>query len=491
MGILRAVDISKSFAGVRVLDGVTLEVSAGTVHALTGENGAGKSTLMNILMGLFPPDKGTICLHDEEVHFSGTRDALSHGLSMIHQELQVFPDLTVAENIMIGREPLTKAGWIDRSALYRQAEAFVGQLGLTLPLNRKMKELSVGAMQLAEIVRAVSNDASVLIMDEPTSAISTRETEALFRIIASLREQGKAIIYISHKMDEIFAIADKVTVLRDGRHIATRPMAGLKMDELIPMIVGRELSALYEKQPAVIGDRLLEVRDLHAGDARGVSFDLRKGEILGVAGLMGAGRTAVAHALAGMEKITAGKVRLRGDQVNIGSPRAAKELGIGLVTEDRKQLGLILDASVRENIVLPSLERHGRGPLLDGRREKAVADREINRFRIKTASREQSVGRLSGGNQQKVVISAMSLNDPELVIFDEPTRGVDIGAKQEIYRYISQLAASGKAVILISSELPEILALSDRILVMRDGKVKAILEREGSSQEQIMKYAMA
>ncbi|QEC53540.1 monosaccharide ABC transporter ATP-binding protein (CUT2 family) [Anseongella ginsenosidimutans] len=490
MEILRAENISKSFAGVKVLDNVRLQVEGGSVHALMGENGAGKSTFMNILMGMFPPDEGSLYIRGKEVRFAGARDAIRHGLSMIHQELLVFPELTVAENILMRREPLARGGWISRSRLYGQAAELMKQLEITIPVHEKMKNLSIGAMQMVEIVKAVSNQASVFIMDEPTSAISQRETAILFRIIDALKQQGKAIIYISHKMDEIFRVADAVTVLRDGKYIATREKDALDMQELITLIVGRELGNLYRKEETHPGDVLLEVKGLHAAGARGVSFAVRKGEVMGIAGLMGSGRTSIAHAIAGMEKITSGELLLNGLPARIDSPGAAKKQGIGLVTEDRKQWGLIPEASVKHNMVLSSLKKHSRSMLLDPARENAVADREIERFRIRASSRNQAVKSLSGGNQQKVVLSGMHLNSPGLIILDEPTRGVDIGAKQEIYQYISSQAALGKAVILISSELPEILALSDRILVIREGRVKAELGREEASQELIMKYAM-
>lgn len=489
--ILRAVNISKSFSGVRVLDKVCLEVEKGKVHVLMGENGAGKSTFMNILMGMFPSDEGEVFIKGKKMNFTSARDALRHGISMIHQELLVFPELSVAENIFMGREPITGLGWIDRKVLKREAKVLLKQLEMNIPVTAKMKNLSIGEMQMVEIAKAVSNNASILIMDEPTSAISEKETEVLFRILGVLKQQDKAIIYISHKMDEIFRLGDTITVLRDGKYIATRKREDIQMNELIAMIVGRELSSLYKKQPQKLGEVLLEVKGISSAALRDVSFHLRRGEILGIAGLMGAGRTAIAHAIAGMEKVTSGEIFLRGKKIRISSPRAAIGRGIGLVTEDRKQLGLVLSSSVKHNITLPSLKKYSRGMLLDHSNENSVADREITRFRIKTPSRNQVVGRLSGGNQQKVVISGMNLNDPEVIILDEPTRGVDVGAKQEIYEFIATLVSSGKAVILISSELPEILALSDRILVVREGRIKAELSRNEASQELIMKYAMA
>lgn len=489
--ILRAVNISKSFSGVQVLDKVCLEIEKGKVHAVMGENGAGKSTLMNILMGMFPPDHGELYVQEKRVSFTTARDALHHGISMIHQELLVFPEMSVAENIFMGREPVTGLGWIDRKALNREAETLMRQLDMHIPVRAKMKNLSLGEMQMMEIVKAVSNQASIIIMDEPTSAISHRETEVLFKTIDRLKNQGKAIIYISHKMDEIFRLADNISVLRDGKFMGSRKRQDFEMDDLITMIVGRELRPLLHQKKEKVGEELLELKGICSEEIKDISFLLRRGEVLGVAGLMGAGRTAIAHAIAGVEKISAGEIWLRGKPVRIRSPREAIKLGIGLVTEDRKLTGLVLSSSVKHNITLPSLKRHSRGILLDHRRENAVADQEIDRFRIKTPSRDQTIHRLSGGNQQKVVIAGMNLNDPEVIILDEPTRGVDVGAKQEIYQYIAAMVDSGKAIILISSELPEILALSDRIIVVREGEIKAELSREDASQEMIMKYAMA
>ena len=488
--ILQATHISKSFAGVTVLDKVSLALEEGTIHALMGENGAGKSTFMNILMGMFPPDSGEILIKGQPVHFSSARDALRHGIAMIHQELLVFPDLTVAENIFMGREPVKRLGWVDRKKINREAEALLRQLDLDIPVTAKMRSLSIGEMQMVEIAKALSNNASILIMDEPTSAISQREADSLFKTMFALKEQGKAIIYISHKMDEIYRLADTITVLRDGKYIATRSSKDLPMEELIKLIVGRELTTFFNKQPARRGEVILEMRHISSPVLKDISLKLHQGEILGIAGLMGAGRTNIANVLAGLEKPSSGEILLKGKTVHIPDPKAAIRHGIGLVTEDRKQYGLVLEASVRDNITLASLKKHSRGVFLDPKKENDVADDEISRFRIKTASRQQAVGRLSGGNQQKVVIAGMYLNDPDIIILDEPTRGVDVGAKQEIYGFMADLVAAGKAVILISSELPEILALSDRILVVREGTIRAELDREKASPELIMHYAM-
>lgn len=488
--ILQAIHISKSFAGVTVLDNVSLRLEESSIHALMGENGAGKSTFMNILMGMFPPDQGEIFIKGQPVKFTSAREALLHGIAMIHQELLVFPDLTVAENIFMGREPVRGWGWVDRSAMNLRAQELIHQLGMDIPVTAKMHTLSVGEMQMVEIAKALSNNASILIMDEPTSAISQREAEMLFKTMATLKEQGKAIIYISHKMEEIFRLADQITVLRDGKYIATRSAKDLHMEELINLIVGRELKAFFNKQPARPAEVILEMRNICSPALTDISFQLRKGEIVGIAGLMGAGRTNIAHVLAGLERPTSGEILLRGKSVRIDTPRSAIQQGIGLVTEDRKQYGLSLETSVRNNITLASLKRHSRGLFLDSKKENEVSDGEIKRFRIKTASRQLAVGRLSGGNQQKVVLAGMYLNDPDVIVLDEPTRGVDVGAKHEIYEFIASLVEAGKAVILISSELPEILALSDRILVVREGKIKAEINREEASQEVIMHYAM-
>lgn len=488
--ILQATHISKSFAGVPVLDKVSLTLEEGSIHALMGENGAGKSTFMNILMGMFPLDSGQILIKGQPVHFSSAREALQHGIAMIHQELLVFPDLTVAENIYMGREPVKGFGWVDQKKMNQQAGELISQLGMNIPVTAKMKTLSIGEMQMVEIAKALSNNATILIMDEPTSAISQKEADYLFKTMLDLKEQGKAIIYISHKMDEIYRLADTITVLRDGKYIATRASQDLPMDELIKLIVGREYKSFFSKQASRRGKVILELRNICSPALKHISFQLKEGEILGIAGLMGAGRTNIAQVLAGLETPTSGEILLKGKSIRIQDPKAAIRHGIGLVTEDRKQYGLVLESSVRDNITLASLPKHGRGIFLDPKKENKVADGEISRFRIKASSRQQAVGKLSGGNQQKVVIAGMYLNDPDIIILDEPTRGVDVGAKQEIYEFMANLVEAGKAVILISSELPEILALSDRILVVREGAIKAELEREEASQELIMHYAM-
>ncbi len=488
--ILRAIDISKSFAGVTVLDRVELSLEKGKVHALMGENGAGKSTFMNLLMGVYPPDEGQIFMRGREVKFRHTRDALHSGLSMIHQELMNFPELTVAQNIFMGKEPSGWGGRINSRKLNRDTDLLLGELGIDLRATTRMKALSVGEMQMVEIAKAVSDKAEVIIMDEPTSAISHKEVELLFRIINDLKRQGKAIVYISHRMDEIFRIADAITVLRDGKYIGTRDSSVVSMEELVGMIVGRELGQGYTPGPREFGAPVLQVAGLSGEKFTDIYLEVRQGEILGLAGLMGAGRTDIAEALFGMQQTSAGEVRMHGRPVTIRSPRDAIRAGMGLVSEDRKLFGLVLHASVKHNITLSSLSRYCDGPLLNTRKENEAAQAEIRRFGIRTSSPHKAVHFLSGGNQQKVVLSKVTLGDPDLVILDEPTRGVDVGAKAEIYRFIGELAAKGKAVLLISSELPELLSLSDRVLVIREGRIRAELGRAEATQELIMTHAM-
>lgn len=490
--LLRADNISKSFPGVKALDKVQLHVEKGKVHAVMGENGAGKSTLMKILIGITQPDTGTITLNGKEVSFHSVHDAIKAGFSMIHQELLPFPELTVAENIFMGRQP-TKGfgGWIDRSRLYSDAKALMDKLGVTIKVNRRMKELSIAEMQMVEIAKAISNKAEVIIMDEPTSAISGKEVQVLFNIIRDLTKQGIAVIYISHKMDEILEIADTITVMRDGKYIATHAAHELSKERLINLIVGRELNTIFEKRTANIGDTILSVKNLTGEKFSDISFELKRGEILGIAGLMGAGRTEIIEGLFGLRKIDSGTVYIKGKKVTIRSPRNAIAQGIGLVSEDRKHTGLVLSSSVKHNITLASLSRNNGGMLLNLDKEKKVAATKIKEFNIKTPSANQLVNYLSGGNQQKVVLAKVLLNDPDIIIFDEPTRGIDIGAKAEIYKMMTMLAAGGKAIIMVSSELPEILGLSDRVLVVRNGKIVQEFAGADASQELIMKYAMA
>ncbi len=490
--LLQAENISKSFPGVKALDNVRLHIEKGKVHAVMGENGAGKSTLMKILIGMLSPDSGTILYKGKEVVFHSVHDAIKAGFSMIHQELLPFPDLTVAENIFIGREPVMRMpGWINRKKMHREAQALLDELGVPVKVSRLMKELSIAEMQMVEIAKAISNNSGIIIMDEPTSAISGREVQVLFKVIRDLTKQGIAIIYISHKMDEILTIADTVTIMRDGRYIATHPAKDLSSEQLITMIVGRELDTIFEKRKTPIEEVVLSVDGLTGEKFRDISFTLRKGEILGIAGLMGAGRTEIVEAIFGLRKIQAGYIKIKEKTVDIRSPRDAIKNGLGLISEDRKHTGLVLSSSVKQNITLASLKKYSKGVFLDRKKEKKISDGQIRQFSIKTPSGNQIVNFLSGGNQQKVVLAKVLLNDPDIIIFDEPTRGIDIGAKTEIYKMMTALTEKGKSIIMISSELLEILGMSDRVLVVLNGRITKELDKEEASQELIMKYAMA
>lgn len=489
--LLRAENISKSFPGVKALDNVQLNIEKGKVHALMGENGAGKSTLMKILIGMYSADSGRIIYKGHPVSFRSVHDALKSGFSMIHQELLPFPELSVAENIFMGNEPVGAIpGWIYRKRRDKNAQLLLEQLGMNLNVTRRMKTLSIAEIQMVEIAKALSNRAEIIIMDEPTSALSDREVNLLFKIIDDLKQRGIAIVYISHKMDEIFRIADTITVMRDGRYIATHPANAINRNDLITMIVGRELTTIFEKKDMVPGDIVLSVNGLTGEKFKDIDFSVRSGEILGVAGLMGAGRTEIANAIFGLGKIYKGTIVVKGKSVFIRSPRDAIQYGIGLITEDRKNTGLVLSSSVKHNITLAALKSCCNGPFINKQKESNLADEQIQRFGIKTPFAGQVVNFLSGGNQQKIVLAKVLLNDPDIIILDEPTRGIDIGAKTEIYRLINALAAKGKAIIMISSELPEILGMSDRILVVHDGRIKAELTGTEATQEMIMQYAM-
>jgi len=490
--ILRVVNISKNFPGVKALDGVHLNIEKGKVHALMGENGAGKSTLMKILIGIYAPDSGEIYFKGKQVKFLKVQDAIKKGFSMIHQELSPFAHLTVAQNIFIGNEPThIFPGWINTKKLNEDARLLLSSLGVTIPVNKKMKDCSIAEMQLIEIARAISNKAEIIIMDEPTSAISGREVNTLFDIINDLKSQGIAIIYISHKMEEIFRIADTITIMRDGKYIATYPSSELCRQQLISLIVGRELEAIFNKKSIVPGEVVLSVSNLSGSNFRDISFDVRKGEIVGIAGLMGAGRTEIVNAIFGLGTIHEGAIFMKGKKVLIKSPKDAIKCGIGLVSEDRKKFGLVLSSSVKHNVTLASLDKCSNGVFVNIKKEHEIVNDRIASLGIKTPSNNQVTNFLSGGNQQKVVIAKVLLNNPDVIMLDEPTKGIDIGAKAAIYRLMFRLAEEGKAIIMISSELLEIIGMSDRILVMREGILKAALTRAEASQELIMKHAMS
>lgn len=490
--LLKAENISKSFPGVKALDKVNLTIEGGKVHTIIGENGAGKSTLMKILMGILLPDEGEILYKGVKVKLMSVQEAIKTGISMIHQELLPFPELSIAENIFMGNEPTSRIpGWINKKEMNKNAALLMDKLGAKVDVTRAMKELSIAEMQMVEIAKAISNQSEVIIMDEPTSALSNREIAILFSIIEELKQQGIAIIYISHKMDEIFKISDTITVMRDGKHITTCAINAIDQKKLISLIVGREINSIFDKKENTPGEVILSVTELTGEKFKDINFNLRRGEILGIAGLMGSGRTEIVNSIYGLEKIVKGDIFINGKKVKIRSPKDAIKNSIGLVSEDRKKYGLVLGSSVKHNISLSSLEKCKNGLFLNLKEENEIANAQINKLNIKTSSSDQLANYLSGGNQQKIVIAKVLLNDVDIIIFDEPTRGIDIGAKSEIYKLMIQLATEGKALIVISSELSEILGLSDRILVIREGEIKAELSQAEATQELIMKHAMA
>lgn len=490
--ILQVRNLSKAFGGVQALENVHLEVGRGEVHGIMGENGAGKSTLMNILMGLVQPDSGEIIFQGERFKNRDVRSALDKGISMVHQEIMPIPELTVAQNIYLGRESTKRLpGWINEKQVIQDARQQLQELDVDLDVTRKMKHLSVAEMQMVEIAKALSNDAKIIIMDEPTSSLSNKEVDNLFRVIDTQKEKGVTILYISHRMEEIFRICDTVTVLRDGHYIGTKPAAKLNEETLIEMMVGRELDTVFPDKNRDIGETIFSVKGLsRAGKFDNIDFDVRRGEVLGLAGLIGAGRTDIAKSIMGLSPLDNGKIYLDGREVSINTPRDAIHLGISYVTEDRKGSGLVQDLSVKENLTLSSMEQLISGMFVNETAERRFADRMISDLRIKTPGMQQKVKFLSGGNQQKVVIGKSLLSSPDVLILDEPTRGIDVGAKFEIYQLIDQLAREGKAIILISSELPELLGLSHRIMVLSKGEISAELNTEEATQELIMKHAI-
>lgn len=487
---LEAEGISKFFPGVKALDNVSLRVRPGTVHALMGENGAGKSTLMKCLIGIYRPDKGAIRVKGEPVQFQDTMDALRAGISMIHQELNLVPHMTVAENFWLGREPM-KYGFVDHRQLARQTQDLLDKLNIRLSADRLVGELSIASQQMVEIAKAVSWNADIVIMDEPTSALTESEVAHLFTIIRDLRQQGKAIIYISHKMDEIFAITDEISVFRDGTWVGSKHTTEFTRQSLITQMVGRELTQLFPKFNNAIGEEVLTVRNLsRKGVFHDINFSVRRGEILGVAGLVGAGRSEVMESLFGMDKADSGEVLIEGVPVTIDSPSTAIEKGMALLTEDRKKSGLFLVLSVLENMSIVKMPEYiGKTGFVQHLKMAEDCMEQIRRLNIKTPTMDQIINNLSGGNQQKVLIARWLLAQPKILILDEPTRGIDVGAKAEIYHLISELANRGVAVIMVSSELPEILGMSDRVMVMHEGRITGILNKEDADQETILSLA--
>lgn len=489
--LLQVRSVSKAFPGVQALFRVDLAVRSGEVHAIVGENGAGKSTLMKILAGVYQPDTGSLVLGGQAEHVENPRQAMALGIGMIHQELNLAPNLSVAENIFLGRAP-TRAGLVDWRQLDLQTRALLDRLGIDLDARAMVEDLSVARQQMVEIAKALSLNARVIIMDEPTSALTERETATLFQIIGRLKVENVAVVYISHRLEEIFRIADQVTVLRDGRLIGSSPVGATTPAQLIRQMVGRELTALFPKAEVEIeiGTPVLQVRHLvRRGVLHDISFVLRRKEILGLAGLVGAGRTELVRAIFGADPIDGGEILIDGKLARIHNPREAIRLGLGFVTEDRKLHGLVLGMSVRENATLASLKQLSRVGWIDFRRERHMAAEYIQQLDIRTSGLEQEVMNLSGGNQQKVVLAKWLAIHPRILILDEPTRGIDVGAKAEVHALMSRLAASGVAIVMISSELPEILSMSDRILVVRQGRINAEFTHQEASQEKILAAA--
>lgn len=480
--------INKEFPGVKALQDVQFNLKPGEVHALMGENGAGKSTLMKCLIGIYHKTSGKIVYDGQEIDYNTTSEALNNGLSMIHQELSPVPERTVTENVWLGRQPMKNAIMVDHKKMREETIRLFEQLNVVIDPDEKMKYLTVSQMQMVEIAKAVSYNSKIVIMDEPTSSLTETEVGHLFDIIKMLKEQNVGIIYISHKMEEIFQICDRVTVMRDGQYVSTDNVSDITMDQLITKMVGRELTNLFPKTECEIGEVVLEVRDLKAGRmVKDVTFNLRKGEILGFAGLVGAGRTETMEALFGLRKIESGEVTFKGQPYHVKCPDDAIKLGIDYLTEDRRAKGIVGIRNIRDNTVLSCLSRYGT-PL---NKSKMVTDTQfyIDKLATKTPSQEEEIKNLSGGNQQKVMLGRVLLTEPDVLIVDEPTRGIDVGAKSEIHALLSKLAGEGKAVIMISSEMPEIMGMSDRLVVMHEGVVTGILDRSEFDQELIMKFA--
>jgi ABC-type sugar transport system ATPase subunit len=489
--LLRIESVSKTFPGVKALDRVSFEVESGSVHAVMGENGAGKSTLMQIVAGVLRPDGGELIFEGEALHLRSTRDAAARGIAIVFQELNLAPNLTVAENISLGIEPRALGLFVNRLELRARAAAILTQLGIRLNLDARVGDLTIAQQQLIEICKSLVHTPRLLILDEPTSSLSETETTLLFRVIANLKAAGVTILYISHRMREVFTICDAVTILRDGKHVRTMPLAATDQDEIVRLMVGRDLANIAKPSDhATARPIVLSVRDLSDGrQYQEISFDLRRGEIVGLSGLVGAGRSEMALGLFGAPAPERGDMTLDGVPVKIGSPSRAMRLGIALVPEDRKLLGLVLGLGVGSNVSLAALARLSRAGLIDFGAETTLVGRYIDRFRIKTPSREQLVGLLSGGNQQKVVLAKWLATNPRVLIVDEPTRGVDVGTKAEIYTLMRELAAEGLAILVISSDLPEVLAISDRILVMRQGRLVGELAHAEATEERIMALA--
>lgn len=487
---INMVGICKSFGSNKVLGGVNLHIRPGEIHALMGENGAGKSTLMNILTGIHKADEGTILVDGKEAVFRNNKDAENHGIAFIHQELNIWPNLTILENLFPTNKPKNRFGLIDFKKMRALAEEKCREIGIELPLDEVAENCSVGQQQMTEIIRSLMLDAKTVIMDEPTAALTERETDCLFDVMKQLKAKGVSIIYISHRMEEVFSNCDTITVMRDGQTISSRPTEETNMDQIVGDMVGRVMSEYYPARTNVPGDEIFRVEHFtQPGVFEDISFGVRKGEIFGVAGLMGAGRTEIMRAIFGVDPHKEGKIYLQGKEITIRNPRDAIKEGFGFITENRKTEGLILDFSIEKNITLPS-ERHlAKGQVLDGSKEFSFAEELSKKLGVKAQTIELPVSALSGGNQQKVVIAKWVGMKPKLLILDEPTRGIDIGAKKDIYDLMNELTAQGVSIIMVSSELPEVIGMSDRIMVIHEGHVAGIVDHKDATQTRIMTLA--
>ncbi|OKP70659.1 D-xylose ABC transporter ATP-binding protein [Ensifer adhaerens] len=489
--LLSAEGIRKEFPGVVALDDVEFKLKRGTVHALMGENGAGKSTLMKILAGIYTPDKGDVKLKGAEIRLKSPLDALENGIAMIHQELNLMPFMTVAENIWIRREPKNRFGFVDHGEMNRITARLFDRLKIKIDPEIEVRHLSVANRQMVEIAKAVSYESDVLIMDEPTSALTEREVAHLFEIIRDLREQGIGIVYITHKMNELFEIADEFSVFRDGKFIGTHASSDVTRDDIIRMMVGREITQMFPKEEVPIGDVVLSVKNLALdGVFRDVSFDVRAGEILGIAGLVGSGRSNVAETLFGVTPASSGTISIDGKTLSIDSPNTAIRNRMAFLTEDRKDTGCLLILDILENMQIAVLQdRFVKGGFVTEKQITAACEEMSRKLRVKTPNLQERIENLSGGNQQKVLIGRWLLTNPRILILDEPTRGIDVGAKAEIHRLVTELARNGVAVIMISSEMPEVLGMSDRIMVMHEGRVTGFLDRAEATQIKVMELA--
>ncbi|PXF30882.1 sugar ABC transporter ATP-binding protein [Pokkaliibacter plantistimulans] len=489
--ILSLTGIEKAFPGVKALDGAALNVYPGEVMALLGENGAGKSTMMKVLTGIYQADQGTLSYQGQPQWFTGPKASQAAGISIIHQELNLIPDLSIAENIFLGREKTSAYGRILWRQMYAEAQQLLDRLRVRHSPRTRLGDLSIGEQQMVEIAKALSFESKVIIMDEPTDALTDTETESLFAVIRELRAEGRGIVYISHRLKEIFEICNRVTILRDGRFITERAIESLQEEEMIELMVGRKLEEQYPRIHTDKGQATLEVAQLSGPGVREVSFSLQAGEILGFSGLMGSGRTELMKLLFGACRATAGSIRVAGQVVQHNSPQDGLRSGIAYISEDRKGDGLVLELSVRENMSLSSLRQFtGAGFHIGKQAETGAVDEYVRHFNIKTPSQEQLIRNLSGGNQQKVSIAKGLMTRPRVLILDEPTRGVDVGAKKEIYQLINTFKAEGMSIILVSSEMPEVLGMSDRILVMHEGRISAEFERNDATQEKLMAAAV-